>query len=115
MSRYQLPAGRPLAPVVIQQFHGVDLSSDSTQVDVSRSPDALNMIADQAFFPIKRTGYKRVAQGSGRVWGLHRLAGGGGEQLLAHIGTALYRVLSLIHIFNLCEWVFFPACDWLVV
>ena len=83
--------------------------------DVSRSPDALNMIADQAFFPIKRTGYKRVAQGSGRVWGLHRLAGGGGEQLLAHIGTALYRVLSLIHIFNLCEWVFFPACDWLVV
>ncbi|WP_059005250.1 hypothetical protein [Bittarella massiliensis (ex Durand et al. 2017)] len=92
MSRYQLPAGRPLAPVVIQQFRGVDFSSDSTQVDVSRSPDALNMIADQAFFPVKRTGYKRVAQGSGRVWGLHRLAGGGGEQLLAHIGTALYRV-----------------------
>ena len=94
MSRYQLPAGRPLAPVVIQQFRGVDFSSDSTQVDVSRSPDALNMIADQAFFPIKRTGYKRVAQGSGRVWGLHRLAGGGGEQLLT--GPELLYICKIL-------------------
>ena len=72
MSRYQIPVAKQPDPVVIQQFRGVDFSADSTQVDPSRSPDALNMIADQAFFPVKRTGYKRVAQGSGRVWGLHR-------------------------------------------
>ena len=103
MSRYQIPVSKQPDPVVIQQFRGVDFSADSTQVDPSRSPDALNMIADQAFFPVKRTGYKRVAQGSGRVWGLHRLTNTKGEWVLAHIGTSLYRLDDSGVLTKLCD------------
>lgn len=103
MSRYQIPMAKQPDPVVIQQFRGVDFSADSTQVDPSRSPDALNMIADQAFFPVKRTGYKRVAQGNGRVWGLHRLTNTAGEWVLAHIGTSLYRLEESGALSKLCD------------
>lgn len=103
MARYRLPVPSRPQPVVLQSFRGADFSADSTQVHPSRSPDCCNMIADQAFFPIKRTGYKRVAQGSGRVWGLHRLDTGGGDHLLAHIGTALYRVTDDGALTKLCD------------
>lgn len=71
----------------LQSFGGVDFSSNETQVSAKRSPDARNMIADEKFFPVKRTGTALIARFDGPVYGLHAL----GDVLLAHAGTMLYR------------------------
>lgn len=103
MARYQIPVPKQPDPVVLQSFRGVDFSADSTQVDPSRSPNCCNMIADQAFFPIKRTGYKRMAKGTGKVWGLHRFVKDGTAYLLAHIGTSLYKMADSGTLTKLCD------------
>ena len=72
-------------------FLGVDMTSAITEVDDARSPDAVNMIADKAGFPQKRTGYKTVDTLSGRVNGLHLYVSPAGEKtLLVHAGANIY-------------------------
>ena len=41
---------------VYQQFRGVDLLTDDTQIDDSRSPWAVNLISDAGGYPEKRVG-----------------------------------------------------------
>ena len=43
-------------------FRGVDYSTDETQIDDSRSPRAINMIADEGGFPERRWGWRTVFQ-----------------------------------------------------
>lgn len=85
---------KPPEPIVIDQFRGVDFSANATQVALNRSPDALNMIPDEKFFPCKRTGIKRVFQtvlGTGKVNGLHLFKTTAGTKIrLLHHGTKLY-------------------------
>ncbi len=64
MSRYQIPVSKQPDPVVIQQFRGVDFSADSTQVDPSRSPDALTRPSSRSSAPAI-SGWPRAAGGSG--------------------------------------------------
>lgn len=44
----------------IDKFGGVDFTTNETQVPITRSPDAVNMIADEKFFPVKRAGYEKL-------------------------------------------------------
>lgn len=78
--------------LVLEQFGGVDFTSNQTGVLLSRSPDMRNMIADGRYFPVKRSGYKRINKTP--VEGVNRLfryvTKAGDTVLLAHCGTKLY-------------------------
>ncbi|MGN1014442.1 MAG: hypothetical protein ACI4PM_03680 [Butyricicoccus sp.] len=86
--RHRYPTKDAVQVLTVERFAGVDFSSDSSQVDWSRSPDACNMIADEAGYPIKRNGYERVALFESPIYGLHRL----GDDLLIHVGKLLCRL-----------------------
>ena len=74
MSRaYQFSEAAQMQELTIERFAGVDFANHPTKTDVSRSPDACNMIADETYFPVKRTGYQTKARFDGQIYGLHRL------------------------------------------
>ena len=80
-----------------QNFRGVDYSTDETQVDKSRSPRAVNMIADEGGFPEKRWGWRTICQFGATeiVAGIFPIENDGDEQnetFLVHAGTTLYRI-----------------------
>ena len=47
-------------------FRGCDFTTDPAEIADSRSPDSLNMIADDAGFPQKRVGWRVLSQFDGR-------------------------------------------------
>lgn len=74
-------------PVLIQDFLGVDFSTDPTVIEGRRSPDMLNMIPDVSGILNKRTGYSESlvsSLGTGRVNGLVKF---GDKWVLAHDGN----------------------------
>lgn len=85
---YQFFAADTVQEVVVERFAGVDFASHQTKVDWARSPDACNMIANDTFFPVKRTGYRKVAQFDGEIFGLHRFE----ADTLCHEGKNLWRL-----------------------
>ena len=89
--RYRYPTEDAVQVLTVDRFAGVDFSSDPSQVDWSRSPDACNMIADESGYPVKRTGYERIALFESPVYGLHRL----GDDLLIHTGKLLCRLETI--------------------
>ena len=48
-------------------FRGCDFTTDPAEIDDTRSPDALNMIADDAGFPEKRCGWRIMHELTGRI------------------------------------------------
>lgn len=84
---YRYTAAEEIRELRMERFAGVDFSSDPTKVDGIHSPDACNMIADEAGFPRKRTGYVCEEEMGGPIYGLHRLD----DDLLIHAGSNLYR------------------------
>ncbi|MBR2483552.1 MAG: hypothetical protein IKB53_02280 [Oscillospiraceae bacterium] len=72
-------------------FRGVDFAADPSQVDASRSPWALNMIADAGGVPEKRTGWRTLQRVEGRINGLFYSKFDGEQHLLAHAGEKLLR------------------------
>lgn len=85
---YQFQDAEPIQELTVERFAGVDFANHPTKVDWSRSPDACNMIANETYFPVKRTGYKRRAQFDGVIYGLHRLD----DAVLCHAGTKLWKL-----------------------
>lgn len=83
---YQFSNADTVQEITVERFAGVDFSNHSSKVDWSRSPDACNMIANETYFPVKRTGYRRVAKFDGVIYGLHRL----NDNILCHSGTQLW-------------------------
>lgn len=55
------------------KFKGADFSTDPSQVDASRSPMPLNLIADEGGFPEKRLGWRTLRRFNGRINGLYTL------------------------------------------
>jgi len=71
-------------------FRGCDFTTEPNEIDDSRSPDALNMIADDAGFPSKRVGWRVLAALTGKVNGLHYAHfEGTTAHILIHHGTNL--------------------------
>ncbi|MDO4173310.1 MAG: hypothetical protein Q4D42_00975 [Eubacteriales bacterium] len=85
---YQFPDAESVQELTVGRFAGVDFANHPTKVDWSRSPDACNMIANETYFPVKRTGYRQVACFDGIVYGLHRLD----MDILCHAGNTLWRL-----------------------
>ena len=79
---------------IYSRFRGVDFSTDATNIDESRASDMLNMIADEAGFPSKRTGWRVLTElAGGKVNGLHYLPMlQGYGYIFAHVGTKLYAM-----------------------
>lgn len=70
----------------INSFLGVDFANQEKDVDLRRSPWAVNIIADQAGRPEKRPGYKLEEARGARINGIHFP----GESRIVHSGTKLY-------------------------
>ncbi len=87
---YQYSETAARQELTIERFAGVDFANHPTKTDLSRSPDACNMIADETYFPVKRTGYQTRARFAGSIYGLHQLGG----EILCHAGSELCRLKS---------------------
>lgn len=72
------------------KFKGVDFSTDACLVDHSRSPWAVNMIADTGGMPEKRMGWRSLHTIEAPVNGLFYGVIGGEARFVAHGGTKLY-------------------------
>ena len=58
---------------IYQRFRGLDLSTDETQIDGSRSPKMVNMISDSGGYPEVRVGWRALHAftGGGKVNGIY--------------------------------------------
>lgn len=95
MGTYPVPAENKRRMLTIDRFGGVDFLHGGTEVDKSRSPDALNITSDEMLFPAKRRGYLRLHETKlpGKAFGLHRYAPANKTAcLLAHFGSKLYKL-----------------------
>ncbi len=86
MATFNIPAPVSRSVSAIEDFKGVDLNSSPTNVSLTRSPEAPNMIRDVPGKVRKRQGYELTGTYNGRINGVHRL----GEKTLIHAGTSLY-------------------------
>ena len=74
------------------KFKGADFSTDPTQVDDSRSPWPLNLIADEGGFPEKRPGWRVLQSFPGRINGIFTLTVNGEVYWIVHHGTTCANV-----------------------
>ncbi len=77
----------PVYKQVYDRFKGVDFSSDPSQIEDTRSPDALNLIADAGGFPRKRLGWRTLFTVEPPVNGIFFYDR---ATLVIHGGTKLY-------------------------
>lgn len=88
-----IPSAGPARNVLnVSYLRGVDLHNSPTNVDLSRSPDAPNMIRDVPGKVRKRMGYELQTAMSGRINGAWLLDTVHGEKKLIHAGTTLYEL-----------------------
>lgn len=76
---------------VYSNFKGVDMASDPTKIDNSRSPYAPNLVSDNDNFPEKRVGWRRLYQVDSPVNGIFYAKLKGKKYYFIHGGTKLYR------------------------
>ena len=79
---------------VYQQFRGLDLSTDETQIDDSRSPWMVNMISDSGGYPEVRVGWRALHTFSGQINGIFLFKLNGIQQMIVHAGTRLVRLMK---------------------
>lgn len=83
---------------VYQKFRGIDLLTDETQIDDSRSPWAVNLISDAGGYPEKRLGWRTVhrftvpEKQSAQVNGIWPFTLNGKDQIIVHVGARLVRL-----------------------
>ncbi len=73
MGRFSIPSSPARSVVKIEEFKGVDLNSSPSNVAVTRSPNAPNMMRDVPGKVRKRQGYEKTGTYGGRINGVHRL------------------------------------------
>ncbi len=88
-----LPASR----LSVSEFRGIDLCNSPTNVSMSRSPDAPNMIRDVPGKVRKRMGYHKLATYAGRINGVYLFAKNGVQTEVIHAGTGLYAGGSCVY------------------
>ena len=79
------------------KFRGLDYSTDESQIDDSRSPRAVNIIADEGGAPERRWGWRTVHEFSDTeaVAGIFPIENDGDETnrtFLVHAVSTLYRI-----------------------
>ena len=88
---YPLPKSVPIQTTNCEKFKGVDFSSAPATVDISRSPDAVNMISDDGMMPVKCKGSRFIISGVGKCNGFGRVVDDE-EIILYHSGNLLYQL-----------------------
>lgn len=83
---FSVPSGPTMHHMSIETFRGVDLYNDGANVDLSRSPEAPNMIRDEVGNVRKRMGYRTIHQFPDKINGLFTL----NENRVIHSGTKLF-------------------------
>lgn len=80
---------------IYQRFRGLDLSTDQTQIDDSRSPKMVNMISDNGGYPEVRVGWRVLHSfvEGGAVNSVYPFVFDGVKQMIVHVGTRLVRLL----------------------
>jgi hypothetical protein len=93
MGVFTVPSVDETKILTINKFKGINLSVDSTQLEINESPDMLNMQLDTRGALEKRTGYKKIFEslGNGKVNGLFLFAKKDGTKIkLMAYSTKLY-------------------------
>ncbi|MCL2837919.1 MAG: hypothetical protein FWE04_02480 [Oscillospiraceae bacterium] len=88
MVRFNVPPTVGRKVLNIDNFRGVDLTSSPTQVSLSRSPEAINMIRDSVGSIRKRMGYEKVGEFSNRIQGVYTYNG----ETIIHVGRRLFDI-----------------------
>lgn len=88
MARFSIPAQVRRSTLVVDRLYGVDYTSEASNVSMSQSPNAPNMIRDEPGKVRKSMGYYLRAQFDGRINGYHKRRGD--SVGLVHAGTGLY-------------------------
>lgn len=90
---FDVPSSPARSVITIENFYGVDFTNNAAAVDISKSPNAVNMIRDVPGKVRKSMGYHRVFEdGSGRQINGHFWLIGSTDYELLHIGTNMYSV-----------------------
>lgn len=89
--RYSNTASVKVNTTTYGKFKGADFSTDPSQVDESRSPWPLNLIADEGGFPEKRLGWRTLKVFSGQINGIYTLTANGMTYLFIHHGQIISR------------------------
>jgi len=71
-------------------FLGVDFTNSPENINIKRSPNAVNMIRDTPGKNKKRNGYKKEHTFSGQLNGIHFYRSDKGNKLIIHVGKELY-------------------------
>lgn len=90
MAKFPIPGQPSISSLVVDQFYGVDYTSEPGNVDKGKSPNAPNMIRDTPGKVRKCMGYFLRAQFSGTVYGFHSRKED--KFGIVHAGTKLYRM-----------------------
>ena len=81
---------------VYQKFRGVDMLTDDTQIDDSRSPWAVNLISDYGGYPEKRLGWRTLHKfsDSAQINGIWSFSLDGQKQMIVHTGSRLVKLVQ---------------------
>ncbi len=91
MANFNVPSAPALNSLKIENFLGVDFTTEISDVDLRRSPDALNMINEEGYLE-KRKGIKKLLSLEGQINGIWNMDTSKEEVLIVHAGTNLYEV-----------------------
>ena len=92
MASFTVPSAPTRSTVNLTTFYGVDLTSNPSNVAISQSPNAVNMVRDEPGKVRKRRGYELKYTFDGRINGHYSRKGDGFD--LVHAGDKLYRMKS---------------------
>lgn len=96
MAKFTVPAKQKPDKEEINTFLGADLSNDSNNVDIRRSPNCPNMIRDKVGKVKKRNGIQLVDTFPAQLNGTHFLYGATTKKIV-HSGTKIYSVVGTVH------------------
>lgn len=93
MANFSIPSSPVLNQLKLENFLGVDFTTEITDVNLNRSPDALNMINEDGYLE-KRKGTKTLINLKEKINGIWNMDTSNGEVLIVHAGSNLYEISS---------------------
>ena len=93
MAQFSIPASPTIYSYESQSFLGADFTSDSTNVDDTKSPNCQNMIRSVPGKVRKRMGYKLFGDYQEHIYGVHKFTIT--NALIVHAGDKLYNLNAI--------------------
>lgn len=93
MEQFNIPASPTIYSYESEAFLGADFTSDSTNVDDTKSPNCQNMIRSVPGKVRKRMGYKLFSDYGEHIYGVHKFTIT--NALIVHAGNKLYNLNAI--------------------